>query len=344
MSVINTMLRQLDARRAGAPGVAGVQATAVPATSRRRLGAIVLAGAAAIGLAAFGDASLLGGKPAQLPRPMALADAAAAVPIAAPPVAALPPVAAASAAAPAERPVAEAALSPPAPPPPLRVAALTRRPQPVRPAPVEAPAEAAVDSPAVIDKQLRTMSPAQRAALAYRQARELSAEGRDGSALERALEAVKLDADLSGARQLAAVLLAGRNRPDEATALLRDGLQRQPQQPQLAYLLARLLTQSGDLQAALSQLQPADGLSAAGHSLRAGLLARLGRYGEAVPAYQAALRGEPDNAANWLGLGVALDAQGQRVLARQAFSRARDIGQLSGDVLTYIEQKLASLP
>jgi MSHA biogenesis protein MshN len=341
MSVINSMLRQLDARRAAAPAMPGVQATASPA-SQRRLGVIVLLGAAAIGMAAFGDTSLLGGAKPHLPKPVVTADA----------VAAVPPVQPASApavlaeAAPAEP---AAAASAPEPPAPVRVAALTRRPTAVMaraPRPLAAEPTPAIDSPTPerIDKQPRALSPKEGAALAYARASELWADGRDGAALERAQEALKLDADLGSARELAAVLLAGRNRLDEATALLRDGLQRQAQQPRLSYLLARLLTQAGDLKGALDQLQPADTLSPAGHSLRAGLLARMGRYGDALPAYEAALRGDPDSAANWLGLGVALDVQGRSAEAKQAFARARGIGGLPADVLTYLEQKTASLP
>ena len=132
-------------------------------------------------------------------------------------------------------------------------------------------------------------------------------------------------------------------RLDEAGALLRAGLDRTPQQPSLAYLLARLKTETGDAEGALALLPAGAALTAQAHGLRAAILARQGRYAQALPAYEAALRQDPGNAAWWLGLGLALEASDQIDLARQALRRARALGTLSPDVQTFIEQKLASL-
>jgi MSHA biogenesis protein MshN len=186
------------------------------------------------------------------------------------------------------------------------------------------------------------MTPEQRAALAYRQATEFAATGHSSQAIDKALEALRSESDHVAARQLAAVLMFEKKRYTEADTLLREGLLRTPREPQLAYLLARLQVETGDFAGALIVLAQAEGLSADGHGLRAGVLARLARYADSATSYEAAVRLEPENASWWLGLGVALDAEGQAANAKQAFQRARAIGTLKGELLGYVDQKLAN--
>jgi MSHA biogenesis protein MshN len=195
-----------------------------------------------------------------------------------------------------------------------------------------------------VEKKMVSMSAAQRAAFAYRQATELAASGHSSQSIDKALEALRSEPDHVAARQLAAVLLFEKKRFDEAGTVLREGLQRKPREPQLGYLLARLLVESGDLEGALAVLSQADGLNADGHGLRAGILARLARYADAAKAYEAAVRLDPENASWWLGLGVALDAEGNTTTAKQAFQRARAIGTLNGELLGFLDNKLASMP
>lgn len=185
-------------------------------------------------------------------------------------------------------------------------------------------------------------SAAQRATQTYRQAISLAASGHSSLAIAQALDALKIDPDHLAARELAVALLMEGQRLGEAHALIRDGLARQPQQPHLIMLLARIEAETGDTQAALERLTAAPALDGDGHGLRAVLLARAERYREAASAYDAAVRLQPDNAVWWLGLGVSLDANGQTALSRQALQRARAIGSLRGDALAYIEQKLAN--
>jgi MSHA biogenesis protein MshN len=367
MSVINRMLAELDARRAKAPASTPGDVVIVPAGVRanagsRRLQVIVLLGAVAISAAAFGNwPGLIGAPGSQMPRPVGVApnagDPTPAAAAAAADAQALAPAPAASAAQ-ATRAVADVAHAETAhvvAGPGLRtasVATATSRGVPRTealpevalppPAPRLRPPELALPMHSgAVEKKLIAMTPAQRAALAYRQATEFAASGHSSQSIDKALEALKLDPEHHAARQLAAVLMFEKSRYDEAGDLLRDGLLRKPQQPQLAYLLARLQVETGDLAGALAVLAQAEGLSADGHGLRAGILAQLGRYAEALKSYEAAVRLDPDNASWWLGLGVALDAEGQTALAKQAFQRARAIGSLRADLLAYIDQKLA---
>ncbi|MBX9715488.1 MAG: tetratricopeptide repeat protein [Burkholderiaceae bacterium] len=196
-------------------------------------------------------------------------------------------------------------------------------------------------TPGSVEKRVIAPSGTQRAAIAYQQAIDQAAGGHSNAAIGLALDALKSDPDHLAARELAAVLMIESKRLADAASLMRDGLERQPQQPHLIVLLARIEAESGSAQAALDRLSAAPALDVGGHGLRAALLARAERYAEAAAAYEAALRLQPDNAAWWFGLGVSLDSSGQAPLARQALQRARALGSLRGDALAYVEQKLA---
>lgn len=379
MSVINRMLSQLDERRAAAPdstatGMAG-PVQALPQASPRRLGLMALAGIALVTAAAFGEWPTLLGTPAAAPQPLAIPQDTVTAPQG---QAALQPEAVVVAVAQQESesmPVAATAPLPPA------VVAAVAAPRPSAPAPTRAAAapvqaalagwptlsiQAAPSSPVAtvtvattapaavmpvaylpaplpgsVEKRLVPPSVAQRAAIAYQQAIDQAASGHSNAAIVLALDALKSDPDHLAARELAAVLMIETKRLGDAFALMREGLERQPAQPHLIMLLARIEAESGSTQAALDRLSAAPALDVDGHGLRAALLARAERYSDAAGAYEAAVRLQPDNAAWWFGLGVSLDSSGQAALARQALQRARSLGSLRGDALAYVEQKLA---
>lgn len=370
MSVINRMLSELDARRADPPAAAAGEAirATVPvraASSPRRLQGIVLLGAVAISAAAFGNWPALLGSAAPVPKAASFTGEVASAVSAqadAPAVIAKAPDSAAAAqslpagkTANAARRVTHAVQGPGLKPTsahlarlgPMGAQAAQREPAPSlhsaeAATPMAASKAAAPVEKSGIEKKMVSMTAAQRAALAYRQATEFAATGHSSQAIDKALEALRGEPDHVAARQLAAVLLFEKNRFDEAGAVLREGLQRTPREPQLSYLLARLHVEGGDLARALAVLAQAEGLSADGHGLRAGVLARLTRYADAAKSYEAAVRLDPENASWWLGLGVALDAEGHAADAKQAFQRARAIGTLQGELLGYVDQKLAN--
>ena len=380
MSVINRMLSQLDERRAVTPdstatALAG-PVQALPPGSPRRLGLIALAGLALASAAAFGEwPGLLGAAPAApqllsipqdfiaapqgqaglLPEALALREAEDThVAASAPPE----PAALTAATSPrtAARAAARAPTRLPSAPVPTAVAAwpaLSIKTEPASPlalAMVATTAPATVmpvaylpaPNPGSVEKRVIAPSGTQRAAIAYQQAIDQAAGGHSNAAIGLALDALKSDPDHLAARELAAVLMIESKRLADAASLMRDGLERQPQQPHLIMLLARIEAESGSAQAALDRLSAAPALDVDGHGLRAALLARAERYPEAAAAYEAALRLQPDNAAWWFGLGVSLDSSGQAPLARQALQRARALGSLRGDALAYVEQKLAA--
>ena len=368
MSVINQMLSRLDERRAATPDTPATAAAgvvvAVPQTATRRLGLMVLTGIALVSAAAFGQWPALMGQPSAAPQPVVIA-AEVAADVAAEPA---PWAAAAAAPTPVE---AVDAVAPPGPLTPearesqTLPAASTFSPTtaplqptlsaeeqgsraaptvtlPVNPLRESSSGTSGSSDSGTVEKRVIPPSPSQRAAFAYRQALDNAASGHSHPAIDQALEALKADPDHAAARELAAVLMIESKRLGDAAALMREGLERQPQQPRLTMLLARIDAESGATQTALDRLDAASALDAEGHGLRAALLTRAERYREAASAYESAVRLQPDNASWWFGLGVALEAHGQAPLARQALQRARAIGSLRGDALAHVEHQLAS--
>lgn len=131
------------------------------------------------------------------------------------------------------------------------------------------------------------------------------------------------------ARELLAGLYVETGRMIEAIALLDRGLALAPRQRGMSLLLARLLTEQGDETRARTILDGALTAHAADadlNALAAALDARAGRNEQALSHYRAALSARPGDGRMWLGLGIALEALGERRDARDAFQRARLAG------------------
>ncbi|MDE2593088.1 MAG: tetratricopeptide repeat protein [Burkholderiales bacterium] len=207
---------------------------------------------------------------------------------------------------------------------------------------VEASPTQSVTQIAIIDPPAagRVQSMATQAVEAYRRAMDLADQGREGVALDAALQAIKLDPQHMPARRLAIALALDQKQVDQAGALIDEGLKLTPRDSELLFLHARRLALAGANDQALSVLQGLDRTTGEALGLKAGLLARTGQYASAAQAYQQALKTRPDNATWWLGLGVALNAQGQGAMAKEAFLRARKLGQLSPDVQAWLDQQL----
>ncbi len=389
MSVINKMLRDLEARRATpAAASGGVQATAPQRKNSRVLGMLLL-GAAAVGATAFGDwPMLLGVKAHALPTPVQLeqaddpsaaadgatlaaseaptgalpgapaASAAAATPspsnsaatVAANKAPAAPaPDAAAPAPAAAQTPKAAAAFSPSAVPSTATLATGNVRPVSLAPASAPAPASTLAQSTAApstapsVEKRLAALNPTQRAQALYRQGLELAGTGHGRQAVERLQEATKLDPTLVAARIHTVSMLLEQSRGAEAETLAREGLALAADEPQLATLLARVLADRGDSAGALALLDRSERLGADGFGLRAGLLSQQGHFNRALQDYEQAVRLQPGNSLWWLGLGVALEAEGRGQQARQVYGRAQAIGMERSDLNNFIDQKLQQL-
>ena len=334
MSIINQTLRELDARKDAAPAAATFAQAPVPP---RRI-APALWGLAGALLVLAGALLWRWPQPADLPAaadPMPPAANLAVVesvsPVVVEPISVAPAVA-----LPVETPSPPAALPAVAPAPPL---------EPAPPA-VTSMAVAAVAAPAPpeIRKQVRRATPEEDAEGHYRKAIAQARAGRDAQAralLEAALQAYPRHI---AARQLLATLLSEAGHNGEAETVLNEGHALAPGETWFALALARLQAARGDTAAAAATLldgQAGRGVNAEYRATLAALLVNLGRPGEAARQYELALDLQPGEGTWWMGLGLALEAQGRTVDARLAYRRALAAGNLPEALLAFVREKSA---
>jgi len=357
MSVINQMLRNLDARQASERERAGLpnRLRTLPTASARRGHAwriLALGVGIGVGFAGAGAFLLLPRENVPPPAP------AQSVPIIPAPIIAAPaametilPVPAVPQVIDDEPPIWVATSKPPVPPKRFAAAA-----QPVdgaaapvavaSPTPARAVRESSQDEGATagrIERSARGPEGRAAAEAAYRQGMQALQRG-DGAVaaplLRRALES---DPTLHAARQaLLAALVAARQWSDAQT-VAREGLVIDPRQTGWASILARLQFEQGDIAAATATLA-AHGAHAEHDAeflaLHAFLLQRQQRGAEAAQQYRAALALRPDEGRWWYGLAVALESAGDADAARQAYARARASGNLPAEMMAASEQKL----
>ena len=354
MSLVNKMLRDLDARRVGDSDRAAFPAAVTPLAahqeprraSRLWLGmALVVAG---LGAAAWYGAQQMPATPSVAATPPA--SPAPATPAEAPSVTATtPPSAVVNAALPSlrladhlsvvPRPEPQRKIVAPAPKTPERLAdpAPPRAPVVALPKVPTAPAEGR------IDKQARLPSAAERAEIEYRRGVLAQRQGRVDEAGGSYMAALEAQPEHAAARQTLAALLIEAKRFDEADELLRKGTELAPVRLASTLALARLKVERNGAPAALELLlkNSASGESSPEYQGFAGaLLNRAGRAAEAVERYQAATRLAPNEGRWWAGLGIALDAAGKSAEAREAYQKARALPGLPADLGHHVEQRL----
>lgn len=147
------------------------------------------------------------------------------------------------------------------------------------------------------------------------------------------------------ARELLAGLYVETGRMTEAVALLDRGLALASRHRGMSLLLARLLTEQGDETRARTILDAALTAHAADadlNALAAALDARADRNAQAIARYRAALATRPGDGRLWLGLGIALEALGERRDARDAFQRARLAG-LDAPTTRFVDERIGAL-
>ncbi len=222
---------------------------------------------------------------------------------------------------------------------------VNEKPQPV----VEEIKKPAVPSeplqPAGINKEIRQLTPQQRAENAYRQAYANLQQGRMGEAEENLRQALQFEPRHAAARQALAALLVESRRLERAEQVLQQGLELQQGNTGYATTLARVQVERGNVAAALATLQrnPPANENAEYHGFLAALLQRSERHKEAIDHYLAALRSNPGVGPWLLGLGISLQADGQAAKAAEAFRHARQSGSLSPELQAFAEQRLKAL-
>lgn len=363
MSLINKMLRDLDARKAGEGARARLPTAVTPLAARvGRKNNLPWLAAATGGLLALA-AWFWYGMQAPVEIPAAVPQQSSASPSATsampPPTELVAPQTTDTQAPPAPKAAVSPRSSAPSNPPPtsstdqqglaLRKETALRTPPASSgpPAPglftASRDASSSIAADARIEKKLRLPTPAERAETAYRRGLLSQQQGQAEDALGSYRIALTEQTEHVAARQALAALLIGMRRFDEAEEVLSQGLALAPTALPSALALARLKVERGAAPAALDLLlghATAGERSAEYQGFLATLLNRAGRRSEAIERYQAATRLAPNEARWWAGLGMALEAEGKRDAARDAYTQARALPGLPDDLAQHIEQRL----
>lgn len=361
MSLINDMLRDLEARRATEQrvpaGLLHATGHAAPARSPRRLLLIALTLTLLLLAAAV---AWLAWQRYSTPAPaVAVAPAIAPVPALPPTSTPAPdPVADGSAPAVTETP-APAAVEPPpmaAPAPEVApvasVAAATPPPEAappvvIRPAaePVPRPAARPASAPVAVEKTVRPPTPQLQAETEYQRGVNALRGGNQAAAETALRTALRLDGEHLLARETLAAVLLGAGRLIEADEVLEQGRRQFARNPTLALLLARLRVEQGQTGAAVTILEQT--LHAA--TARADYLAFLAalyqrelRYEESIESYGRALALQPQQASWWVGMGISLENAGRRADAVKAYEQAA-AGALPPQLQDHVRNRLKAL-
>jgi MSHA biogenesis protein MshN len=201
--------------------------------------------------------------------------------------------------------------------------------------------------PAVaVTKQMKELTPQQRAENEYRKATILLQHGKSAEAIDGLEQALQFDPQHAAARQMLVGALLDAARQDDAIRRAREGLAIDPAQPGLAMILARLQLDKGELKPALATLErtlPHAAERADYQSFLAALLQRDGRHKDAAEHFLLALQKTPQNGVWWMGLGISLQAEHRLPEAQEAFTRAKASNTLSPELLAFVESKLKQL-
>ncbi|HEX7029430.1 MAG TPA: tetratricopeptide repeat protein [Gammaproteobacteria bacterium] len=346
MSLINEMLKDLEAR-GGTDKVAGdVRSTAHPAPrSANRgllyaLGALTLALAAAVAWLLLDDSQeLTAAATTPLPAAVATVEEPANV----------PPAPRATTAVEMKTETGDAPVSP-APveetvedsTPAVETPAATSKTAPI----VADPRPAPTDTAETLIVRRHEPTPAQKAARASREG-FAALRRQDWSTAARLLgELVTLEPANDDAREGLVIALANQGRLAEADGVLLDGLAVGVEPARFAKLRARLLASQNRLDDALQSLAvtvPEVAADPEFHALRGALAQQAGDYSLALNAYRGLVAFAPGNGTWQAGLAMALDQVGEPAQALDAYRHAYAAGGLEPALLEHVRKRLDAL-
>ncbi|MDX1698091.1 MAG: tetratricopeptide repeat protein [Thiohalobacterales bacterium] len=160
---------------------------------------------------------------------------------------------------------------------------------------------------------------------AWRLAADAAAAGRVEQAIGQLEDILSNQGDHHQARLLLARQFARLEQPGRAETVLREGLAGYPLHAPYAQLLGRLLAGLGRHEEAIVHLQaalPGAGRNAGYQALLAELYRHVGKPAAAASHYTTALALAPDNGQWWLGLGIAEEQSGNPAAAVTAYRRS----------------------
>lgn len=148
------------------------------------------------------------------------------------------------------------------------------------------------------------------------------------------------------ARKKLASLLFAENSIAQAKLVLQQGMSLHPAQTDLRLMLAKLLVQQNNTEGAIQLLREYSPSAVAQpdyYAYRGALAQRLGIFPQAQQDYLLLSRSDSSQAKWWLGLAIAQDSLGYAQEARQAYARADDGGQLSPQVIQFVRKRMNDL-
>lgn len=214
-------------------------------------------------------------------------------------------------------------------------------------APEPAAAAAVAIEPSLEDRARREKLAARRAANeTLEKARAAAEDGDDAAANEHYRAAVELAPTNRDALVEWATLLARGNQAEHAIELVRRARLQAPDDARLTMLHARLLDGVGRAADAIAILDASRATLTQApeiHSLAAALLQRAGRHLEAIERYDAIVRRYPEDAKNWLGLAISLDAERRNDEALDVYRIAMQIGTLPRPSRRWVSTRIEAL-
>jgi MSHA biogenesis protein MshN len=179
----------------------------------------------------------------------------------------------------------------------------------------------------------------------YRLAASTAAAGNELEAIDQLKDVLARASDHHQARLLLARLYIRQQQNSDAEILLQDGLASHPLYAPYARLLAHLLVTDNRHDDAIARLEsalPGALRDADFQALLAGLYQRSGKPAAAVQHYTRALELRPQQGEWWMGLGISQEQSGNRDAARTAYREALQF-RLDAALRDYIDKRLRQL-
>lgn len=205
------------------------------------------------------------------------------------------------------------------------------------------PTSQVIAEEAQIDKRLKGGQGRELAEAEYRKAMQAVKRADNEAALPLFKRALELDPELARARQGYLSVLVAARRWEVARQVAEQGLNLDPTQSSWANIVARLQFEQGDAAGAVQTLERFAvhaSHDADYQGLFAYLLQKQQRPTEAAERFRAALQVRPNEGRWWFGLGLSLEQAGDGAAAKEAYAKAKIVGNLPPDMASTVEHKL----
>lgn len=214
---------------------------------------------------------------------------------------------------------------------------------PLAASPAHVPAQAqsgpADSTKSSVIKKMTELSPEAEAQQLFDEALILRRAGQTEAAIGKYRQALIRDPRMRAARLQLAALLQEAGQFDQAMLVLTTGYEQQSDDA-LAVAAGRMLADQGQREEALHWLKRGQaGMRPADIALMGALLSQLQRHEESARAYQRALAADPSQGGWLLGLGLALEALGRMDEARAAYRKALERGDFKPEVIDFLQKK-----